>query len=416
MVSVLTVFILVYIFFAIFHKHRSIIIWSGVLIFLILRKLDFHDVFRFIDWNIVLIFSSFIIITEFMIEDKIASVIAEKITDRTSSVLSSVIALSAISGLISTFLENIATVLILAPIALEISRKAKVSSVPYIMGIILMSNLEGTATLIGDPPSMILAGYMKLTFFDFFILNGKISLFFIVQSGAIGGLLSLYLIFIKYRRKKIIKIKEEKITSIRSIIAFVLAIVWLLVTSLNRNLFGSAAGIGCLIISILLLIFSMKDAKKIIKKFDYDTVFILMGVFVVINVVNSSGVVDLIALSIEKYLKGNIFLIFISLILISVILSGFIDNVPFVTAMIPVGIKIAESINVNPYLLPFAIIIGSTVGGNITPIGASANIVGFGIIKKQGERFSFIQFIAIGLFFTTLATFFSSFLLWIIWK
>lgn len=416
MVSVLIVFILVYILFAIFHKHRSIIIWSGVAIFLILRKLTIVDIFRFVDWNIVFIFTSFIIITEFMIEDKIASVLAEKITERTNSVLGSVIALSSISGLISIFLENIATVLILAPIALEISRKSKVSPIPYIMGIIFMSNLEGTATLIGDPPSMILAGYMKLTFFDFFILNGRISLFFLVQAGAIGGLLSLYLRFIKYRIKKIIKIKEEKILSKRSIIAFVSAIFWLFITSINKHFFGFAAGIGCLIISIFLLLFSKKDAKKIIKKFDYDTVLILMGVFIVINVVNNSGVVDLIALSIEKYLKGNIFLIFISLILISVILSGFIDNIPFVTAMIPVGIKLAETINVIPYLFPFAIIIGSTVGGNITPIGASANIVGYGIIKKYGEKFSFLQFIKIGLFFTSFATFFSCLLLWLIWK
>lgn len=417
MLSVLIIFFLIYIFFAIFHKHRSIIVWVGVFLFLILKKLYIKDILNFVDWNIIFIFSSFIIITEFMIEDKIASSIAEKITDRTSSLISSLLILSATSGIISTFLENVATVLILAPIALEISRKAKVSCIPYIMGIILMSNLEGTATLIGDPPSMILAGYMKLTFFDFFILDGKLSLFFIVQAGALSGLGTLYFIFRRrYYGRKIEKVREEKIKSKRSVLAFIFAILWLILSSFNKRLFGYAAGTGSLIISLILLLSSKKDSLKVLKRFDYDTVLILMGIFIIINVVNNSGVVQLIANFIETYLKGNVFMIFLTLIFISVFFSAFIDNVPFVTAIIPVGMKIAEGLNINQYLLTFGIIIGATVGGNITPIGASANIVGYGIIKREGEDFTFGQFVKIGFLFTFFATLFSSILLWFIWR
>jgi Na+/H+ antiporter NhaD/arsenite permease-like protein len=264
---------------------------------------------------------------------------------------------------------------------------------------------------------MILAGYMKLTFFDFFIFDGKLSLFFIVQAGALSGLGTLYFIFRRrYYGRKIEKVREEKIKSKRSVLAFIFAILWLILSSFNKRLFGYAAGTGSLIISLILLLSSKKDSLKVLKRFDYDTVLILMGIFIIINVVNNSGVVQLIANFIETYLKGNVFMIFLTLIFISVFFSAFIDNVPFVTAMIPVGMKIAEGLNINQYLLTFGIIIGATIGGNITPIGASANIVGYGIIKREGEDFTFGQFVKIGFLFTFFATLFSSILLWFIWR
>ena len=416
MVFTLIIFVVVYILFATIHKRRDLIIWGGIFLIILTGNLHPLDVPRFINWNIILIFAGFLIITDAMVKDNIPALFAERLVAHSRGVLSSVILVSCFAGVISMFLENVATVLIVAPIAITIAKEAKVSPIPYLMGITLSSNLQGTATLVGDPPSLILADYMRMTFLDFFYLNGRLSIFFAVEMGALVSLFVIYLIYRGLRGKELKPIRVEPVRSIRSIVAFIIALAWLFLSSLSHRFFGIAGGLGSFIIAAILVIFMNKDGRDVLKGFDLETTFILMGIFALIRTITDVGVVELIARGIERHLGESLFNSFISLIVLSVFLSAFIDNVPYVTAMIPVGMKLASNFNVSPYLFPFAIVIAATVGGNITPIGAAANIVTYGIIKREGINFGFWQFVKVGLVFTVFSVLASSIFLWLVWR
>lgn len=412
----LIVFLFVYIFFAIVKKRKYIVIWAGIILFVTSGIIKPSGIITYVNWNIIGIFVGFLIITDFMAEANIPARLAKIVVDKSKSLFFAVILMSIFSGIISMFLENVATVLILAPIAIEISRKARVSPVPFLLGITLSSNLQGTATLIGDPPSMILAGYTKMTFMDFFVVNGKLSIFFAVEIGAIVSLFVIGWIYRRLRNIPIDKIKVDPVKSYIPLYFFVIAVLYLFFVSLSHKLFGYAGGIGSMIIAIILVLVYKRDGVKVLRRFDYETLLILMGIFILIRGITEAGVVSYLVSKIELIVGNNLGMTFVILVVTSVFLSAFIDNVPYVTAMIPIGIQLANSLGTSPYLFTFGILIGATVGGNITPVGAAANIVTWGVIQREGIKFKFSDFVKVGLPFTIGGVTASALFLWFIWK
>jgi len=412
----LIVFLFVYIFFAIVKKRKYIVIWAGIALFVVSGIVKPSGIITYVNWNIIGIFVGFLIITDFMAEANIPARLAEIVVDKSKSLFVAVIIMSIVSGIISMFLENVATVLILAPIAIEISKKARVSPVPFLLGITLSSNLQGTATLIGDPPSMILAGYTRMTFMDFFVLNGRLSIFFAVEIGAIASLFVIGWVYRRLREIPIDKIEVDPVKSYIPLYFFVIAVLYLFFVSLSHKLFGYAGGIGSMIIAIILALVYKRDGIKVLKRFDFETLLILMGIFILIRGITEAGVVNYLVSKIELIVGNNLGMTFVILLVISVFLSAFIDNVPYVTAMIPIGIQLANSLGTSPYLFTFGILIGATVGGNITPIGAAANIVTWGAIQREGIKFKFSDFVKVGLPFTIGGVIASALFLWFIWK
>ena len=188
----LAIFIVTYVAIIAFHRYKFLIAWVGVGFMLLFGILAPIKILHYVNWNILGIFWGSLVVAELFIYSRIPAYIAESIIDRSKNLVWAIIWLSAFSGIISAFVENVATVLIVAPIAFEVSRKLKVSPVPFILGICLSSNLQGTATLVGDPPSMILASATRMTFNDFFVFQGKPSLFFAVELAAIVSLVVIY--------------------------------------------------------------------------------------------------------------------------------------------------------------------------------------------------------------------------------
>src|SRR5574344_520718 len=144
-----------------------------------------HSFTALINWNVLMIYVGSMIIAALFIYSKVPSRIADLIVLHSPNTGIAVVLILAMTGFISIFVENVATVLVIAPIAIALSKKLKLNPIPFMIGLAVMSNLEGTATLVGDPPSMIFASYAGYNFNDFFIHQGKISVFFIVQAGLI---------------------------------------------------------------------------------------------------------------------------------------------------------------------------------------------------------------------------------------
>lgn len=418
-VIALVFFVLAYILFVVFPGRRSLIAISAAGLLLGTRVLSFPEAFRSVNWNVMGIFVGTLALADVFMKSRVPAVIAEIIVDKAKNTAWAIMLMCALTGFISAFVENVATVLIIAPIALALARKINLNPIKMMIAITISSNLQGTATLIGDPPSMFLAGFTKMNFGDFFLYRGKPSIFFAVELGAFVSFLVLMFVFRKERHKvKVIPV--EKVHSWIPSALLVLLIILLAVSSFFDTDFTCVAGIICMIIGIISVawekIANRGRVFELIKSLDWDTTLFLAGIFILVGSLVLTGWIDSIAQSLSNVIGGNIFLGYTLLVFISVIISAFVDNVPFLAAMLPVAIQMANKLNVKPLLFLFGILIGASLGGNITPIGASANIVTCGLLKKEGYKVRFRDFMKIGIPFTFVAVFAAYLFVWFVWS
>jgi len=415
----LTIFAVVYVAIITFHSYKSIVAWAGVGLLVIIGVMPAFKLLYYINWNILGIFWGSLVVAELFIYSKIPAYIAESIIDKSKSLVWAIIWLSAFSGIISAFVENIATVLIVAPIAFEVSRKLKVSPVPFILGICLSSNLQGTATLVGDPPSMILASATRMTFNDFFFFQGRPGLFFTVEVAAIVSLIIIY--FVNRKHKESIKVvRSEKIVSLVPGALLILLIGGLAIGSFMPGFMDYLGGTICVVIGLAGIIWSLFSNKiktfHIIRDTDWETFFFLAAIFAIVGSLTETETTAVLAESVGKLTSGNLFVTYGLLVLFSVCISAFVDNVPYFAAMVGVVSTLSATHGYPLYLLLFGTIIGTTVGGNITPIGAAANIVGVGLLKKHGYKINFFEFAKVGLPFTLAAVAAGAAFIWIFWR
>lgn len=379
-----------------------------------------HSLFELINWNILMIYVGSMIIAALFIYSKVPAIIADRIVSHSPNTGIAVVLILAMTGIISIFVENVATVLVMAPIAMALSQKLKLNPIPFMIGLAVMSNLEGTATLVGDPPSMIFASYSGYNFNDFFVHQGKLSIFFIIQVGMIVGCIFFYCIFGRVKEKA--QIEKDTAISYVPLILLLLMIFGLAGISFFSTELGYSSGcfvLGLGIIGLLWYKFSQKknasELWTLVKELDWETIFFLIGIFVVVGAISETGLLQDFAVFIEKLIGGNVFLGFVLILAFSVLISGFVDNVPYIIVMLPVAQTLATNIGVAQEIYMFALLVGSCLGGNLTPFGASANIVAMGILKKEGYPVNFGGFLKISAPFTILTTASAAAVLWLIW-
>ncbi len=372
-----------------------------------------------INWNVLGIFAGTLIIAELFIRSKVPVLLTDYLVDRSKTVGIAVLWICILTSFISAFVENVATVLIVAPLAMELAKRMKISPVPFLIGIAISSNLQGTATLIGDPPSMILAGYERMTFNDFFFFKGKPSIFFAVELGAATSMFFLYLLY-RRNREKVTSVPVEKVESWVPTALLGSMIVALAISSILDPGFTCLGGIVCLGFGGVGLIWQWTKrrpvCKEVIRGYDWETTLLLAGIFILVGGLQRAGVIGELAGLLKSFTGTSPFWNFTVIVWFSVIFSAFIDNVPYITAMIPVCHLIADSLSLPSTLFVFGLLIGSCLGGNITPIGAAANITAMGIAKKRGYRVGFREFARIGLPFTVIATLCGYLFVWFVWR
>ncbi len=418
-VVALWIFIFSYVLFVFLPNKRTIIAIAVSLLLILTKTISLKDAFFAINWNVMGIFVGTLIVADIFMESRVPAYIAEIIVDKAKNTAWAILYICALTGFISAFVENVATVLIVAPIALALAKKLNINPVKMMIAIAVSSNLQGTATLIGDPPSMLLGGFAKMNFGDFFFYKGRPSIFFAVEIGALVSSLVLYFIFRKHKEKSEF-LPVEKVKSWVPTILLVSLIVMLALSSFLDTGFSYMAGIICMIFGVI-SIFWEKFVNKSsivegIKALDWETTFFLMGVFVLVGSITLTGWIEIIANFLSGLVGQNIFLGYTLVVFIPVFLSAFIDNVPFLAAMLPVAISMSDKLQINPALFLFGLLIGTSLGGNITPIGASANIVACGLLKKEGYQVSFKEFAKIGLPFTLAAVSAAYLFIWFVWS
>ena len=415
----LVVFVLVYVLFVLLPNRRTVVALCGAGLLMLLGVISLKDAALAINWNVMGIFVGTLVVADIFMESRVPAYLAELIVDGAKNTAWAILALCLMTGFISAFVENVATVLIVAPIAISLAKKLAINPMKMMIAIAISSNLQGTATLIGDPPSMLLGGFAKMNFMDFFFYHGKPSIFFAVELGALTSFVVLYFIF-RGHRQKMQLVKVEKVISWVPTGILIMLIVLLAASSFFDTGFSYVAGLLCMAFAAISILWEKLVNKgsivKGVKSLDWDTTVFLMSVFILVGAITLTGWIGTISDFLSELIGKNIFLGFTLLVFVSVFVSAFVDNVPFLAAMLPVAISMSQRLGVNPSLFLFGLLIGASLGGNITPIGASANIVACGLLKKEGCTVRFGDFIKIGLPFTLAAVIPAYLFIWFVWR
>ena len=419
-IAVIVLFVLMYVIMIAKSEWRTWAALAVAAIFCILGVVPLGEIFGAIDFNVLMMIVGTMIVVDFFIESKMPGRIAEVILGKSGNVRTVIILMSLFAGVVSAFIDNVATVLMIAPVGLAICKKLNISPVGMILSIAVSSNLQGAATLVGDTTSIMLGAYAKMDFLSFFWMNGRPGIFWAVELGALATVLVMLILFRDQKQPVSVNTRTE-VKNLFPTYMLVGIVVVLICASfipekpaITNGLICCAFGIACMVQDVL---YSKKTDGflRSVKGIDIQTVALLAGLFVVIHGLENAGIIQDVANFIGQLGGGNIFLLYTVIVWISVLISAFVDNIPYVATMLPVVQGVSAAMGIEPYLLYFGLLSGATLGGNLTPVGASANITASGLLRKEGYPVSTKDFAKIGVPFTLTAVIVGYLFIWFVW-
>ncbi len=400
----LAIFVLSYIVIMTEKFDRALIAVAGGVVMLLVGIFTVEIAFlKYIDWStIALLFSMMIIVTitsKTGVFEFVAIVLAKLVNGRGVSLL---FVISILTAFGSAFLANVTTVLLLVPIVITLVKILKLPAVPYLVSIIIASNIGGAATLIGDPPNIMIGQAVEhLTFNAFLIHLSPIVclIFFVILAG-------LSLIYWKQLRvspenqKKLKELESWQFVTIDSVLFKSIGVLSLTVAGFILHPFihvelTSVAMAGALL--LMLLTHKEYRSDDVFKQVDWGTLFFFIGLFMLVGGIEEVGIIDEMARGIIYYTEGDLPKTALLILWMTGLLSGFVDNIPFVAAMIPVIIEFQDYGMSNLDPLWWSLALGACLGGNGTLLGASSNLVVAGLAAKEKEHVNFIEFMKIGI-------------------
>ena len=408
MIPALILFFLTYVLMLSLQRLRPWIALTSAAIFIILGYCGMYDIslgsaLSAVDYNVLLMIGGTMGIVTLFIESKMPARLAEILIAKVPNIKWAVAALALFAGVISAFVDNVATVLMVAPVGLAISKKLRISPVPVLIAIAVSSNLQGAATMVGDTTSMLLGSFADMNFLDFFWMQGKPGIFWGVELGALVSLGVLLLLF-RHETQSVEARVETTVSDLFPSYLMIATVVLLIISSFlpepaNQTLlffYNLRSGLICVGLCIIGIV------RACIQRRSKDML-----------------VRDAAASLFYRVSGDNPFLLYTLIVFVSVVLSAFIDNIPYVATMLPVVQSIAGLMDggagMAPYVFYFGLLTGATLGGNLTPIGASANIAAIGILRKNGETVTVRDFLRIGVPFTLSAVLAGYIYIWLVW-
>ncbi len=419
-------FAVTYVCMIIFQNQRHWIALGSAVIFTVSSLVGWMPPLKItdaIDWNVLMMLFGTMGTVSFFIASKMPDKMAKGLLKFAPNAKIAVILISLFAGIISAFMDNVATVLMIAPIGLAVAKELKISPVSMLICIAVSSNLQGAATLVGDTTSIMLGGHTGMDFMDFFVFKGRASICWAVELGALATI-PVIAIFFRKEKQKITVQSDVKVNDYLPSVLLLLNILLLIGASFVPNKPEIANGLICTGIFLITAICSLvknrnfDGIKQAFREIDYQTLLLLASLFVVIAGITNAGVLQIVADALVKAGNNNLFLVYTLIVWGSVLCSAFVDNIPYVATMLPVIEGIALSMGCSEttkFVLFFGLLVGATLGGNITPIGASANIAAIGILRKEGYTVKNKDFLRIGVPFTLVAVTVGYLYCWLIW-
>ena len=397
----LAVFIFTYALIISERIHRTVAAMVGASLVLLTNVVPWEKVAVYLDLDTILLLAGMMII----VNTTRLSGLFEYIAIKTAKLAKGepirvLILFSVVTGLVSAFLDNVTTVLLLTPMLIYISRLMEVNPLPFLLSEIFASNMGGTATLIGDPPNIMIGSAVGLSFNDFLFNMGPIALLDLI--------FMVLIVYFAYRETlKVSPEKKERIlrtlgnlderAAIRDLALFRKSVVTIVIVVLFffvHDRLGIEPAVVALFGASLILFWSRENPEGILEKVEWTTLFFFGGLFLIVGSLVETGFIGQIAQWITSHVhtEGEAMLV---IAWFSALASAVIDNIPFTATMIPI-IKAMEA-SLNTYPLWWALSLGACLGGNGTAIGASANVVVIGIAAREDIRITFMDFLKMGI-------------------
>jgi Na+/H+ antiporter NhaD/arsenite permease-like protein len=412
--------------------HKTIVAIFGAAVMLILKILEQHEAFHVeefgIDWNVIFLLISMMVIINLMRPTGVFEYIAIKSAKWGKGEPFRILVIFAVvTAVLSALLDNVTTVLLIVPVTILIADALQVDAMPYLISCALASNIGGTATLIGDPPNIMIASKAQLNFMDFIYHLSPVVIVIMV----------FYVFAIKLIWGRKLKTKEELKTRIMAMneneaikdpvmlkkSLFVLAMV-LTGFVFHGALHFQPATVALFGAGLLLLLSKTHEPHHILAEVEWPTIFFFIGLFIIIGGVVKVGLIKWMSVQVLAITQGNMFATSMVVMWFSAFASAFIDNIPYVATMNPLIVDMAKQLwpdlsgtqllhHVDLMPVWWSLALGACLGGNGTAIGASANVIVVGMSEKLGKRISFGKFMLYGMPMMVMTVIISTVYVWL---
>lgn len=400
----IAIFVAVYIAITFELINKAVAAMLGVMVLLSLHVIDEHQAVALIDVETIMLLLGMMSIVVILRKSGVFTLLSVKIAELTQgSPLKILLLFSAVTATMSAFLDNVTTVLIIIPIIVELTAGMGLNPRLFVISQAVISNIGGTATLIGDPPNIIIGSKVGLTFNQFavnlflpVVVSLALALLFIWATNrevfrpvdtSLSKLFSIQLLLEKIRLD-FLNTPIDPALLIKSMACLALAI-GLFVTQTVTKL---SPGVVAMLVAMILFSISRVDVEHMLEEIEWSTLLFFAGLFILVGVLEEKGVIEWIAHNVFLKIGDNPYVIVLTVLWVSGIASGFLDNIPFTITMIPIVRLMLETTPIPHDILWWALALGACFGGNLTMIGASANIVSVGMAKQAGVKISFLEF------------------------
>jgi Na+/H+ antiporter NhaD/arsenite permease-like protein len=412
------VFVATYILLATDLLHKTVVTMIGAAFFLFLHILDSKEAYSLIDWNVIFLLIGMMIIVGITRRSGLFQYVAIKAAKfARGEPIRILILLSLITALFSAFLDNVTTILIIAPVTILIAVELDITPLPFLICNAIASNIGGTATLIGDPPNIIIGSAARLSFVDFLanlapvvaILLAAFSLFSLL---VFRGQMKVS----ATRKARIMSFDERRAIENKPLLVQSLVVLALVLAGF---LLHDALGVEVSVVAlsgafILTGITERHEVENVFLEIEWATLFFFIGLFILVGGLVKLGIIKLLARYLLSLTGGNLKSTATVVIWISGLFSAFVDNIPYVATMTPLIQDVGSSFGVEAVRpLWWALSLGACLGGNGTLVGASANVVSAGLAQKNGYRITFMEFTKYGALFTVISLAASSAYVWL---
>ncbi len=398
--AVISVLVFLFVMAAIISEkvHRSVAAMAGAVVLLLFHVLSIDEATSYVDINTIGVLVGMMLFVAVVKNSGLFEYVAIKAAKLTKGrPMAIMVVFAVITALLSAFLDNVTTVLLIGPMTIAITQMLEVNPIPYLLSQIMASNIGGTATLIGDPPNIMIGSAAGLSFMDFVINTGSV----IVIIMAVTVLIYYFMYrsrisVVRENMQKVMELDEDR--SIKDkplLIKSVIMTVVVVIGFVFHSQFQVESATVALFAAGFMLVFGKQDAEEIILGVEWSTILFFIGLFVVVGGLQKSGVISSMAEVMISFVGDNQALGIIIILWVSAIISSFLDNIPFVATLIPL-ILTMESSGVDVAPLWWALSLGACLGGNGTLIGASANVVLAGVSAKNGYPITFMQYTKVG--------------------
>lgn len=398
------VFVGAYVLIATEWVHRVIVALAGAGLMLLFRIVDAHDIFNSerlgIDWNVVFLLVGMMIIVGVLKQtglfEYLAIWSARRSRGRPFAILVLLIVITAIA---SALLDNVTTILLVAPVTVLIAERLGVPPAPFLIAEVLASNIGGTATLIGDPPNIIIGSAAGLSYTDFLVnLGPLVVLLLVVYIGLARWLFRDALVFHPERVREVLSLDPKETLAGGSLLPKSLAVLAVVTAAFGlQEVLEYEPSVVALLGAGVLLLIAPGQLEEATGEIEWPTLLFFVGLFVMVGALVKVGVISDLAAFVIDVTNGDLLVATIFLVVVSAVLSAVVDNIPYVATMVPIVAALSAELPGDTTVLWWALAIGADLGGNATSIGASANVVALGLAERSGFKIRFTQFLRYGL-------------------